>query len=154
MLCIKYLINLEEKAIKYPLESIPESTIKQQIVNTNTNLNINKNTETNINKKNEKSDPNPNKIHNTLQTENNNRNFIKNSLSVSSSNSSGESEVKKLLNSEFDRVKTKLVKMENNYNKDNFNSMIKLLKAFCNKNAKNANKNLKVKGKKIYLHKK
>ena len=51
MLCIKYLINLEEKAIKYPLESIPESTIKQQIVNTNTNLNINKNTETNINKK-------------------------------------------------------------------------------------------------------
>jgi len=88
-----------------------------------------------------------------LQTDNNNyKNLFKNSISATtSSSSSNESDVKKLLNSEFERVKTKLVKMENTYNQENFNSVIKLLKNFCNKNARNANKNLKVKGKKINI---
>jgi hypothetical protein len=57
-----------------------------------------------------------------------------------------ESDVKKQLMSEYDRIKTASIKIEENFNKQYLNIVIKGLENFCLKNAKNATKNIKIKG--------
>ena len=88
------------------------------------------------------------------KTDSNQGNKINQPLSISNfhkplpvtSLQSGESEVKKLLNTEYEKVKSSIAKLEDNFNKENFLLLTTLLKNYCNKNVKNLNKNLKVKG--------
>lgn len=136
------VIKDEQHKTSKSSKNIPHSKSQLQstevIENDNKNKSIQKLDNNNIN----------HNLNNNIQLSTNE--IIKNQTNIQKIlpiSSSGESEVKKLLNSEFERVKTTASKLEENLYKEHTSTIIKLLKSFCNKNGKNTNKIFKVKGK-------